>query len=690
MQVGPGLRLVCVLTLGFTALIAAVETARRQPRVDQVLSPGMQVSSAHGQLIIEPLDLVPEPGEIAVDDDLRRFYSRQGELAKILKAPLVTVQAQDATVETAPHGIGVLDLPAIFWIQIIVGLGAIAVSGWVWVLRPGDLASGLFALSGLSTLAFTASAAVYTTRELALNASLFRGLVAVNAAGASLFGISMLALFLVYPIRLHGWRIWASCSAAAFGVVTLLSILGFLPAAFGVNLITLVEMIGICLAIGAQFVATRRAPEARAALTWLGLSVLIGAGAFIALNALPLAIGADATMLQGYAFLFFLVIYVGLAFGLRRYRLFDVGRWAYRFLFYAAGAVLFALVDAVLVISLGMERIPALGLAVAAIALVYLPLRDAIWRRFDRRRVLAPHQLLADALHVAFAETLAEGARRWEQLLKRLFDPLEMAPVDHPVSRATLAADGLTMIVPAVAKASALKMSHPWGGRALFSPDSCALVQELGTLIGQAVSSREAYDRGVTEERRRMTQDLHDDIGARLLTGLHMADEKMRPTFQAALADIRAIVGEMSGEKVTVAQLLADVRFEAEQRLTASGLQLDWPLDDAWETWTQLLDYRQHKAIRSACRELVSNVIRHAGATRVKVSVSSKADALHLSFSDDGRGMPRALLEGESKGYGLGSLRRRLSALGGRFGMDSSASGTRVELTLPYGITLPP
>ena len=55
------------------------------------------------------------------------------------------------------------------------------------------------------------------------------------------------------------------------------------------------------------------------------------------------------------------------------------------------------------------------------------------------------------------------------------------------------------------------------------------------------------------------------------------------------------------------------LRHEAARRLEAAEITLDWPLPEA-EPDTIRLDYRLHKALTSAVREIVSNVIRHSGA----------------------------------------------------------------------------
>lgn len=321
----PSFRLFIVLVFGLFGTITAVNVATQLPRTQTSFGEGETIRSPSGSITLESLDLIPEPSEISNDAAIDRFYERQDQITNILSQNPITVLKKDQELSISLQNTGASDLQPLFWIQLAVGLGALIISGWVWALKPQDLASQLFFLSGISTLTFTFPSAVYTTRELAMHSSLFLALTGLNAVGASLFGIVMIALFLIYPTRIKHGRFLIFTQALFFGTWTVLSILRILSATLSVNLVTFLEMIGICIAIGAQFFMTKHNPQARASLTWLGLAVFFGAGSFIFLNATPLVLGVNAAVSQGYAFLFFLVIYVGIAAGLKRYRLFEVG-----------------------------------------------------------------------------------------------------------------------------------------------------------------------------------------------------------------------------------------------------------------------------------------------------------------------------------------------------------------------------
>lgn len=680
----PGLRFSFVFVVGFLVLAFALETMLQHRVWPATFEAGDVVESSRGRFEIEERDLRSEPGEIESHAEFNEFFGRQGRWSDVASESSLRLTKKDGTQSTVTAQERALgEIPALFWIQVVVGLGALLISGWIWALRSKNLAIAWFALSGLSILVSAVPSAIYTSREMALPQDLFRVLESLNAIGAIGFGIAMLGLFSVYPVRLPHWKIWSIAQALFFSAWLILYHVQLTPGAAGVSLMIVTEMAAICVVIGLQFWATKGRPADRAALTWLGLSVILGAGAFVVFNTLPLVLGLPS-LNQGYAFAFFLIIYLGLAAGLTRYRLFEVGQWAFRFLFYALGALILVLLDAALVFGLGVDRLPALGAALLVAGFLYLPLRDGIWRAFSRRGRLEPHELLASALHVAFAPSAAERTSRWEALLQRLFDPLEITSAPAGVREVEILTDGLTLEIPAVAGAPALRLSYPWSGRSLYTPQSREVARQIVTLIAQADSNREAYDRGVTEERRRMAQDLHDDVGARLLTGLTLADERLRPTLQGAIADIRSIVRGMTGEQVVVARLLEDVRHETSRRLEPANIGLVWSLKAGFEN--RALDYRQHKTLGSALREVVSNVIRHSGARELAVEIKEEGELLILSLRDDGRGVSPEAVRGETQGYGLRSLRRRLHDLGGTCELRALEKGSEVVLILPYAL----
>ncbi len=665
--------------------VAANGPARDMP-------PG-QVTAIRGAggetLAIEAEDLVEEPDFFDSYERLARFLNRQSALHAILTAGPVQLEIESEgerrwSEAVEPGRRPIADLPASFWVQIAVGTGSFLIGAWVWSLRRTDPGARLFALTGVTILLFTLPAAIYSSRELALDGGLLRMLSALNHAGAMAFGAAMIALFLTYPVRIAPPRALLALPlvVAPWFVADALWLLP--DPALGIHLATLTEMILIVAAILLQYWWARRDPLARAALRWLGLSVVVGAGGFILTIAVPSLLGAAPSLSQGYAFAFFLLIYAGLALGVGRYRLFELDVWAFRILFYTLGAALLLGFDALLVYVVALDRAPAFGVALLVVAFFYLPMRDALARRFSLRNTLDRQTLLRAVIDVAFGSSGGERASRWQALLGRLFDPLECVAADEAVAAPAIRQEGLELAVPGAAGAPAFILRRPWGGRGLFGPDDAEVAKQLIGVMRHVETSRDAYERGAVEERRRIAADLHDDVGARLLTGLHCQEpHEIKEALREAMAEVRTIAVGLSGDSMPLGIVLADLRHEAGHRLERTGIDLVWTEKGAG-TDDPFLDYPVYKNLVSAHRELISNAIRHARASRIDITVTREHGDLRLVFADDGEGFAEASENG--RGSGLANVRRRISALDGRLDFGSSEQGgARVELILPLG-----
>lgn len=705
------------------AVLVAVLYMLAQPWMGlQLQTKDGQFYGSAGQLIaidgmaLQKYDAVEDPSSIERNADFAAFMAQQDRLHQALSKPSAELTWKNAQGQTLTHTQAVQgsrplsSLPLSFWVQCFVGLGCMLVGSWVWALRPRDVAASLFALSGVCVLVFSLAAACYSSRNLALPQADFRTLAALNRFGATAYGFAGIAFFLRYPLslcRLH----WLWLLLVAQIGLNLAMVLAWLPQ-FATQAITGLQMLLILCLMAVQGYLCRKRPLERAALTWLGLSIGLGSGGFIAMQVLPLSLGQEPLASQGLSFVFFLLPYIGIALGLTRYRLFDVGDWAFRLLFFMLGAVLLLLLDAGLIWALNWSGSAALGAALLFVGFVYLPLRDSVQRQLFRRAELPRSELFARAMGVAFAPDVAQRQLRWEDLLQKLFRPLHIENCSLGTDKAQLCDGGQALVLPAVAGLPALRLWQAEQGRSLFHQQQAQLADRLLDLLEQAQASREAYERGVQAERLRVAQDLHDDIGARLLTALHSADTPLGPLLQETLAEVRGIAQGLAETGASLEVLLPELRQEAARRCEAAGLQLDWPPMQTVhllatcpcpEAKKHSLDYRARRALVSVLREALSNILKHAAAKRMVVRYHWREDgkALLLDVADDGKTQVWVIgaelnastsqnMAAGAAGMGMAGLQLRLQRLGGQVKWSSAAeygfqSGTllRVQLPLP-------
>lgn len=234
----------------------------------------------------------------------------------------------------------------------------------------------------------------------------------------------------------------------------------------------------------------------------------------------------------------------------------------------------------------------------------------------------------------------------------------------------------------------------------------------LGEVVGRIAAARldqfylsqRLRQAATVEERVRLARDLHDGL-LQSLTGTALQLEsasrlfesqpeqarellqEIRQQLAAEQRDLRFFIRELRPVPLGGEHLIAGLseRLEDLQRRIERlwGLEVELQVADVGAD----LGERLERGIFHLVREAVVNAARHAGAERVRVELARRDHSIHLSVVDDGRGFPfhgrfdDAALA--AQGIGPKSLRERTAALGGALLLDSSAAGSRLEITLP-------
>jgi len=210
---------------------------------------------------------------------------------------------------------------------------------------------------------------------------------------------------------------------------------------------------------------------------------------------------------------------------------------------------------------------------------------------------------------------------------------------------------------------------------------------ERRRLVGHLVDAQE-------RERRRIAWDVHDEsiqsmvaVGMRLqlLAGRLRGDQGevlggLNDSVQTAVRRLRALVSRLRppalDQQGLVEALTAYLDDVSEQWGLEYSLRHELPEEPSEEAAITL--YR-------ICQEALSNVHRHAGATRVDVRLSTVSKGMLMRISDDGVGTDTATGGAEDGGhFGLIEMRERAEAAHGWWSMTSEpGAGTTVEVWLP-------
>jgi two-component system sensor histidine kinase UhpB len=216
-----------------------------------------------------------------------------------------------------------------------------------------------------------------------------------------------------------------------------------------------------------------------------------------------------------------------------------------------------------------------------------------------------------------------------------------------------------------------------------------AATEELRTrLEAERREAGLAAIRAQEKERKRLAQDLHDEVNQALtaiLLRLEATIHEAPLALQEELRDTKRLAAQAMEELLRLARRLRPAVLDDHGLMPALHTQVR---DFTEQTGIRAsfhpqgaptrLSPEQQLAIYRVTQEGLSNIAQHASASSVKVELSFVGRTV-LRISDDGRGFT----EGRDGALGLGGMRERAQLAGGHLSIWSgSGSGTRVELTI--------
>ncbi|MBU1516723.1 MAG: ATP-binding protein [Alphaproteobacteria bacterium] len=640
------------------------------------------VSGGGDRLRLERNDLTGQvDGSFGPFADFQRFMTRQGRFAEMQRQPRMTLTdstGRDWTIQPV-WGRPLWTFGIDFWIGVVVGVVSWLTSAAIFVFRPREASARYMLLSGFGMLFCAPIGVMYSARELSLPETAFYLVNGVNFLGGSLFSAALFALLLYYPRKLAPRWVGLLVVGVFLAWYAAQALGWFADLTFARRFLTMCGLAGCFVLSGVHWWMTRRDPVARAALSWFLLSWVLVTSFFAGTILAPQMFGVDTSVAEPYGFLLFLVIYGGLAVGIMRYRLFELGEWWGRIMAWTLGLMLLAALDMLFLAGLRLQAELSLSLALLICGLVWLPLRGWIGDRVLGRRKPDDRALFEGVVQIGLTAAPADQLSQWIAVLKTRFDPLRL-DVGEGGERARLADDGVALVTPALHGLPALRLEYARGGRALFSPGDVAQADALADMLRFVFENRDAYERGVVMERKRIAGDIHDNLGASLLSALHSRDGERKDRYiRETLADLRTIVTEPSGAETGLAETLAGSRKEMAERLQARGMTLDWPPQDAP---AEGVSSAIAQSLRAMLREITNNIVKHAQARTVRVTLAHAAGDLVLTVEDDGVGFdPQSV----TPGAGLGGLAERAARHGGGVDWSRGADGRgmRVQVRLP-------
>jgi len=204
-------------------------------------------------------------------------------------------------------------------------------------------------------------------------------------------------------------------------------------------------------------------------------------------------------------------------------------------------------------------------------------------------------------------------------------------------------------------------------------------------------------------ERRRIAMDIHDSIGQTLaIIKMKLRELKKKafsPEFteqineileytEQTIRDTRSLSYELSPAVLYTLGLEAAVENLADKIREKHAVQMEVICDSQEKPLSEPSRIHLYRSVR----ELVFNIIKHARAHHIRIRIIREKEEIWITIEDDGCGFDSCRLEcqpSSTGGFGLFSIRERLSHLGGNFVIHSEpGQGTRVFLSAPLCVSL--
>jgi two-component system sensor histidine kinase UhpB len=345
------------------------------------------------------------------------------------------------------------------------------------------------------------------------------------------------------------------------------------------------------------------------------------------------------------------------------------------------------------------SQLADLGLPVqcAAIVLAFVlagPERTSLVAQFWHV-VLVLEIAVAVGVHLRHGRQARDGTSRAILLLvgaAALSAGLQLA--GQWIALPAMAALGAPLLLPGALVVVGLRLAQQLG-RALQSAELTRqqLEQRIRDTTGEVERNLrqmvETKVEQVTErERKRIAADLHDDLGAKLLTIVHTSgDERISALAREALEEMRLSVRGLTGRRMGLTDALGDWRAETVSRLAQAGIEGDWQAPD--ET-THELSARAYVQTTRILREATNNIIKHSNATRCTIRCGIADGDFQLVIEDNGDGIAPEVEGRLDRGHGLASMKNRAKQLQGQCLVESGPGyGTVIRLTLPLDRAAP-
>jgi signal transduction histidine kinase len=182
-----------------------------------------------------------------------------------------------------------------------------------------------------------------------------------------------------------------------------------------------------------------------------------------------------------------------------------------------------------------------------------------------------------------------------------------------------------------------------------------ASIEQLNSGLEESLKSREtelaaSYEKlrevqqreTLSQERQRLTQDMHDGLGSSLVSALRvveggrLSEAEVAEVLKGCIDDLKLTIDSLEPVEADLLLLLATLRFRLGPRLAGAGVSLRWEISDVPPLdW---LDPRNALHILRILQEAFTNTLKHTRATQIRVTTGAEDGYVTVTITDNGGG----------------------------------------------------
>ncbi|HTH58052.1 MAG TPA: sensor histidine kinase [Cyclobacteriaceae bacterium] len=197
------------------------------------------------------------------------------------------------------------------------------------------------------------------------------------------------------------------------------------------------------------------------------------------------------------------------------------------------------------------------------------------------------------------------------------------------------------------------------------------------------------------EERKRIAQDLHDELGAALsIARMHLVQleqkqtdpelnkalQMVRVTTESALAAMRRLSHELMPPQLESFGVVKTLESVCDQINSADRISIHLEASDDLPRWPAAIELTLYRI----AMEMINNTIKHAQAQNIRMVLSQESQGVQFIYTDDGRGIKKTI----SYGLGFKNMEVRVKAVGGVLETPSRPLGFHASLLIPLKPTV--